>query len=219
MSVSPVSIVSMVLLKQRKKGRRKKRGDSHIRLSAWPIRSPFLCCPHQPPCLAPLKLQWVCISVCTHRQKSNLHSNSCFTYALVWLIGNSDVILVPSPVGGPPRMIRSNSIPTHDTSMELYGASPLGSTLSLAERPRSIGMVRSGSFRDREPNDEGERHISFVLMCSIYKDHLPFLTTTACLLILFLWMFTLQFMGLSSPWHQMPHQATLRWVWAAHRNR
>lgn len=61
---------------------------------------------------------------------------------------------VPSPVGGPPRMIRSNSIPTHDASMELYGASPLGSTLSLAERPRSTGMVRSGSFRDREPNDE-----------------------------------------------------------------
>lgn len=63
--------------------------------------------------------------------------------------------LVPSPVGGPPRMTRSNSIPTHDASLELYGASPLGSTLSLAERPRSMGMVRSGSFRDKEP-DEGE---------------------------------------------------------------
>uniref|UniRef100_A0A3Q1FI26 Neuron navigator 1 n=1 Tax=Acanthochromis polyacanthus TaxID=80966 RepID=A0A3Q1FI26_9TELE len=61
---------------------------------------------------------------------------------------------IPSPVGGPPRMTRSNSIPTHDASMELYGASPLGSTLSLAERPRSMGMVRSGSFRDRESNDE-----------------------------------------------------------------
>ncbi|XP_029911460.1 neuron navigator 1-like isoform X1 [Myripristis murdjan] len=59
-----------------------------------------------------------------------------------------------SPVGGPPRMTRSNSIPTHDASLELYGASPLGSTLSLAERPRSMGMVRSGSFRDRESNDE-----------------------------------------------------------------
>lgn len=53
-------------------------------------------------------------------------------------------------------MIRSNSIPTHDASMELYTASPLGSTLSLAERPRSMGMVRSGSFRDRESSDEGE---------------------------------------------------------------
>uniref|UniRef100_A0AAQ6AGV4 Neuron navigator 1 n=1 Tax=Amphiprion ocellaris TaxID=80972 RepID=A0AAQ6AGV4_AMPOC len=61
---------------------------------------------------------------------------------------------IPSPVGGPPRMTRSNSIPTHDASMELYGASPLGSTLSLAERPRSMGMVRSGSFRDRDANDE-----------------------------------------------------------------
>ncbi|XP_015259070.1 PREDICTED: neuron navigator 1-like isoform X3 [Cyprinodon variegatus] len=66
----------------------------------------------------------------------------------------SKTSMVPSPVGGPPRMTRSNSIPTHDASMELYSASPLGSTLSLAERPRSMGMVRSGSFRDREPNDE-----------------------------------------------------------------
>ncbi|XP_035512104.1 neuron navigator 1-like isoform X5 [Morone saxatilis] len=61
--------------------------------------------------------------------------------------------MVPSPVGGPPRMTRSNSIPTHDASLELYGASPLGSTLSLAERPRSMGMVRSGSFRDKEPDE------------------------------------------------------------------
>ncbi|KAM4738151.1 neuron navigator 1 isoform 2-T3 [Anableps anableps] len=66
----------------------------------------------------------------------------------------SKTSMVPSPVGGPPRMTRSNSIPTHDASMELYSASPLGSTMSLAERPRSMGMVRSGSFRDREPNDE-----------------------------------------------------------------
>ncbi|XP_016535563.1 neuron navigator 1 isoform X2 [Poecilia formosa] len=62
--------------------------------------------------------------------------------------------MVSSPVGGPNRMTRSNSIPTQDASMELYSASPLGSTMSLAERPRSMGMVRSGSFRDREPNDE-----------------------------------------------------------------
>ncbi|XP_077369715.1 neuron navigator 1 isoform X2 [Festucalex cinctus] len=61
---------------------------------------------------------------------------------------------VPSPLGGPPRMTRSNSIPTQDVSTELYGASPLGSTLSLAERPRSLGMVRSGSFRDKDLNDE-----------------------------------------------------------------
>ncbi|XP_026223820.1 neuron navigator 1-like isoform X3 [Anabas testudineus] len=61
--------------------------------------------------------------------------------------------MVPSPVSGPPRMTRSNSIPTHDASMELYGASPLGSTMSLAERPRSMGMVRSGSFRDKETDE------------------------------------------------------------------
>ncbi|XP_034445263.1 neuron navigator 1-like isoform X8 [Hippoglossus hippoglossus] len=62
-------------------------------------------------------------------------------------------MVIPSPVGGPPRMTRSNSIPTHDASLELYAASPLGSTLSLAERPRSMGMVRSGSFRDKEPDE------------------------------------------------------------------
>uniref|UniRef100_A0A3B3ZF65 Neuron navigator 1 n=1 Tax=Periophthalmus magnuspinnatus TaxID=409849 RepID=A0A3B3ZF65_9GOBI len=48
------------------------------------------------------------------------------------------------------RMTRSNSIPTPDPSLELYTPSPLGSTLSLAERPRSMGMVRSGSFRDKD---------------------------------------------------------------------
>ncbi|XP_062315939.1 neuron navigator 1 isoform X1 [Osmerus eperlanus] len=62
-------------------------------------------------------------------------------------------VVAPSPIICPPRMTRSNSIPTHDASLELY-TSPLGSTLSLAERPRSMGMVRSGSFRDRDPNDE-----------------------------------------------------------------
>ncbi|CAJ1085134.1 neuron navigator 1-like isoform X1 [Xyrichtys novacula] len=65
----------------------------------------------------------------------------------------SKTSVVPSPVGGPPRMTRSNSIPTHDVSMELFGASPLGSTLSLADRPRSMGMVRSGSFRDKEVDE------------------------------------------------------------------
>ncbi|XP_059188923.1 neuron navigator 1-like isoform X1 [Centropristis striata] len=65
----------------------------------------------------------------------------------------SKTSMVPSPVSGPPRMTRSNSIPTHDASLELYGASPLGSTLSLSERPRSMGMVRSGSFRDKEADE------------------------------------------------------------------
>ncbi|XP_063740202.1 neuron navigator 1-like isoform X2 [Eleginops maclovinus] len=65
----------------------------------------------------------------------------------------SKTSMVSSPVGGPPRMTRSNSIPTQDASLELYGASPLGSTLSLAERPRSMGMVRSGSFRDKESDE------------------------------------------------------------------
>ncbi|RVE70616.1 hypothetical protein OJAV_G00066000 [Oryzias javanicus] len=50
----------------------------------------------------------------------------------------SKTSMVSSPVGGPPRMTRSNSIPTHDPTVELYGASPLGSSLSLSERPRSM---------------------------------------------------------------------------------
>lgn len=60
-----------------------------------------------------------------------------------------------SPVSSAPRMTRSNSIPAHEGSVEAYAESPLGSTLSLSERPRSIGMIRSGSFRDRD-SDEGE---------------------------------------------------------------
>lgn len=73
-------------------------------------------------------------------------------------------------------MTRSNSIPTHDPSLELYGASPLGSTLSLAERPRSMGMVRSGSFRDKEP-DEGEstdlyRYLSYNCCATVFLTEL-----------------------------------------------
>ncbi|KAM8813179.1 neuron navigator 1 isoform 6-T6 [Rhynchonycteris naso] len=45
-----------------------------------------------------------------------------------------------------PRITRSNSIPTHEAAFELYSSSQMGSTLSLAERPK--GMIRSGSFRD-----------------------------------------------------------------------
>ncbi|KAI1893058.1 hypothetical protein AGOR_G00139970 [Albula goreensis] len=59
-------------------------------------------------------------------------------------------VVAPTLNGAPPRMTRSNSIPTHDSGFELYSASPLGSTLSLADRPKS--MIRSGSFR--EPGDD-----------------------------------------------------------------
>lgn len=51
-----------------------------------------------------------------------------------------------------PRITRSNSIPTHDSTFELYSTSQMGSTLSLADKPK--GMIRSGSFRD--PVDDGE---------------------------------------------------------------
>ncbi|XP_030231021.1 neuron navigator 1 isoform X3 [Gadus morhua] len=46
-----------------------------------------------------------------------------------------------------PRIARSNSIgPPTDSAYDLYGSSPVGSSLSLADRPKS--MMRSGSFRE-----------------------------------------------------------------------
>ncbi|TRY82190.1 hypothetical protein DNTS_000383, partial [Danionella cerebrum] len=63
-------------------------------------------------------------------------------------------IMSVSSSSGTPRMTRSNSIPTPEAGFELCQASPLGSTLSLslAERPKSL--MRSGSFRDRESNED-----------------------------------------------------------------
>uniref|UniRef100_A0A8C5M3I9 Neuron navigator 1 n=1 Tax=Leptobrachium leishanense TaxID=445787 RepID=A0A8C5M3I9_9ANUR len=50
-----------------------------------------------------------------------------------------------------PRIARSSSIPAQDTTFELFGSSNLGSSLSLADRPKGT-MTRSGSFRD-PPDD------------------------------------------------------------------
>nr|XP_020638217.1 neuron navigator 1 isoform X3 [Pogona vitticeps] len=69
------------------------------------------------------------------------------------LVGKAPLTNIVSPTAtNTPRITRSNSIPTHDSTFELYNASPMGSTLSLADRPK--GMIRSGSFRD--PVDDGE---------------------------------------------------------------
>uniref|UniRef100_A0A3B5MAR2 Neuron navigator 1 n=1 Tax=Xiphophorus couchianus TaxID=32473 RepID=A0A3B5MAR2_9TELE len=52
---------------------------------------------------------------------------------------------------GTPRISRSNSTgPSSDPACDLYGSSPLGSSMSLADRPKS--MMRSGSFR--EPGED-----------------------------------------------------------------
>uniref|UniRef100_A0A8C1CW81 Neuron navigator 1 n=1 Tax=Cyprinus carpio carpio TaxID=630221 RepID=A0A8C1CW81_CYPCA len=56
----------------------------------------------------------------------------------------------PTNVGSGSQITRSNSIPANDMGYELYGTSPLGSSLSLADRPKS--MMRSGSFR--EPSED-----------------------------------------------------------------
>ncbi|XP_046692854.1 neuron navigator 1 isoform X3 [Silurus meridionalis] len=49
-----------------------------------------------------------------------------------------------------PRITRSNSIPANEGSYDLYASSPMGSSMSLADRPKS--MMRSGSFR--EPGED-----------------------------------------------------------------
>ncbi|XP_050968765.1 neuron navigator 1 isoform X3 [Labeo rohita] len=60
-------------------------------------------------------------------------------------------VVAPIPSSGSGSQItRSNSIPANDMGYELYGTSPLGSSLSLADRPKS--MMRSGSFR--EPSED-----------------------------------------------------------------
>uniref|UniRef100_A0A8C2IZQ2 Neuron navigator 1 n=1 Tax=Cyprinus carpio TaxID=7962 RepID=A0A8C2IZQ2_CYPCA len=56
----------------------------------------------------------------------------------------------PQLSGSGSQITRSNSIPANDMGYELYGTSPLGSSLSLADRPKS--MMRSGSFR--EPSED-----------------------------------------------------------------
>nr|XP_034978988.1 neuron navigator 1 isoform X5 [Zootoca vivipara] len=63
------------------------------------------------------------------------------------LVGKAPLTNIVTPTAAnTPRITRSNSIPTHDSTFELYNVSPMGSTLSLADRPK--GMIRSGSFRD-----------------------------------------------------------------------
>ncbi|XP_048879188.1 LOW QUALITY PROTEIN: neuron navigator 1-like [Brienomyrus brachyistius] len=59
-------------------------------------------------------------------------------------------VVAPTPSAGTPRMTRSNSIPTQEAAFDLYAAQPLGSPVSLVDRPKS--MIRSGSFR--EPGDD-----------------------------------------------------------------
>ncbi|KAG9276934.1 neuron navigator 1 [Astyanax mexicanus] len=60
-------------------------------------------------------------------------------------------IVAPIPSSSStPRITRSNSIPANEAGYDLYSSSPLGSSVSLADRPKS--MMRSGSFR--EPGED-----------------------------------------------------------------
>ncbi|XP_035857784.1 neuron navigator 1 isoform X15 [Sander lucioperca] len=66
--------------------------------------------------------------------------------------GKAPLTNVVAPItSGSPRISRSNSIgPPSESACDLYGSSPLGSSMSLADRPKS--MMRCGSFR--EPGDD-----------------------------------------------------------------
>ncbi|KAM9319252.1 neuron navigator 1 [Gastrophryne carolinensis] len=65
-------------------------------------------------------------------------------------VGKPPLACLVSPSSAP-RIARSSSIPAQDSSFELFSASNLGSSLSLADRPKG-SMTRSGSFRD--PSDD-----------------------------------------------------------------
>ncbi|KAM6928052.1 neuron navigator 1 [Xenentodon cancila] len=70
---------------------------------------------------------------------------------------SSKVLLtnVVAPIScGTPRMSRSNSTgPSNESSCDLYGSSPLGSSMSLTDRPKSL--MRSGSFREQGDDVHG----------------------------------------------------------------
>ncbi|KAM4046475.1 neuron navigator 1 isoform 2-T2 [Anomaloglossus baeobatrachus] len=65
-------------------------------------------------------------------------------------VGKPPLACLVSPSSAP-RIARSSSIPAQDSSFELFSSSTLGSSLSLADRPKGT-MTRSGSFRD--PSDD-----------------------------------------------------------------
>ncbi|KAF7669916.1 hypothetical protein LDENG_00110540 [Lucifuga dentata] len=70
------------------------------------------------------------------------------THSLLPSSGKAPLTNVVAPISsGTPRITRSNSIsPPSESACDLYGSSPLGSSMSLADRPKS--MMRSGSFRE-----------------------------------------------------------------------
>uniref|UniRef100_A0A8C1U696 Neuron navigator 1 n=1 Tax=Cyprinus carpio TaxID=7962 RepID=A0A8C1U696_CYPCA len=89
----------------------------------------------------------------SHTILSLTETNSPPQFPSPILTAKTPLTSISNPTSGTPRMTRSNSIPTHEASFELYQGSPLGSTLSLAERPKS--MIRSGSFREASDDVHG----------------------------------------------------------------
>ncbi|XP_068125563.1 neuron navigator 1 isoform X2 [Hyperolius riggenbachi] len=68
-------------------------------------------------------------------------------------VGKPPLACLVSPSSAP-RIARSSSIPAQDSSFELFSSSNLGSSLSLADRPKGT-MTRSGSFRDPQDDVHG----------------------------------------------------------------
>ncbi|NXJ68472.1 NAV1 protein, partial [Rostratula benghalensis] len=94
------------------------------------------------------------------------------------LVGKGPLTSIVSPTATTtPRITRSNSIPTHDSTFELYSTSQMGSTLSLADKPK--GMIRSGSFRDPVDDVHGSVLSLASSASSTYSSHLAPLTPSS----------------------------------------
>ncbi|NXK11549.1 NAV1 protein, partial [Herpetotheres cachinnans] len=94
------------------------------------------------------------------------------------LVGKGPLTSIVSPTAtATPRITRSNSIPTHDSTFELYSTSQMGSTLSLADK--SKGMIRSGSFRDPVDDVHGSVLSLASSASSTYSSQLAPLTASA----------------------------------------
>lgn len=127
------------------------------RSRAWRIRRARRSCPHRHTWLSPSwekhrRPMWV--SEVRHLSGVGISADAYDwdeSPLIIKLRCVSTVAPIPSSGSGS-QITRSNSIPANDMGYELYGTSPLGSSLSLADRPKS--MMRSGSFR--EPSEDGE---------------------------------------------------------------
>lgn len=108
----------------------------------------------------------------------------CYSYFV-------SVFLQVAPISiGSPRISRSNSIgPPNEAACDLDGPSTVGSSVSSADRPKS--MMRSGSFR--EPGDDGERWLLGVCVeLLLLTELLLFQSTSKAKLLLSVALYRIQ---------------------------